>query len=110
MLTIKQSIMHHLEWNSRFDQCLVKAELRIFHQGSRLFSAIESRSLLRVNHPNSCKGSPIAKISFVCIVPFVDLLYEEEPSTIDYFGIELSKPGTKTLRDSVGHPEPHLFA
>src|ERR1019366_3320558 len=110
MLPVKQSIVHHLEWDARLDERLVKAERRIVDEGFGFLSAIERRRLLRVDHTDAHEVFLIMKISLVGIVPLVDLLDDRQPSMIDDFGIELGKPGAKTLRHAAGDPETRFIS
>ena len=78
----------------------------IFNFGLGILSTLDCRRLLGVHQANARKGPLVAKVGFVCVVPIVDVFDDRQPTAIDDLGVELDEPGTKTLCNSIRHPEP----
>ena len=105
MFAIEQAIMDHFEGDSGFDQCMVEAEARLIDLGGCFRSTIKPGGLLRVDQTDPRQRLFVPKIILVCVVPLEHFLHDGEPAHIHWLCVEFCKGRTKTLGNSIGHPE-----
>src|SRR5215469_672421 len=108
MLGLQQAVMNHLERDSCFDQRLIETERRILHMFSCLFTAIKSSSLLRIHHGNPSQRGLISEVRLIPVMPAIEFFDNRQPTAVDWLGIELNEPRTKTLCDAIGNPHANL--
>ena len=75
--------MNHVERDARLDQRLVKTERVVLDLGARLLAAIKRGRLLRIDHRHARERPFVPQISFVAVVPAVQVLDHFQPAAVD---------------------------